>query len=425
MKVAVVAEWYPSPGDPVHGLWAHRQAIAAAAGGVETVVLALRRPVPPLSVARRLAQLPPDVGALTAWGRDARLSLQPAVRDGIQIESVPWVGPPRPISYGSWGYWMAPALARALDRLYDRWSFDLVHAHCLAPAGHAAARWLRRRGTGAPAGPRGRPAFAVSAHGPDMFDVPDRSPVGRRACVVALDTADLVIANSTWTRSRCDELAGHPLPATVVPLGADVPEVGTRVGDRHELGLVTIAHLQSRKRHETVLRALARLAPEIRPSYLVIGDGEERDPLERLAAELGLSDRVRFAGQLPNAQALRDLAGCDVFVMPGIHEPFGVAFVEAMAAGLPAIGGRGEGGPEDIAAAGEGMLLVAPGDAGELAEVLRGLDRDRNELRRLGAAARATVAANFTWEACGERTVVAYGEALRNRDAAAIARLAA
>ena len=50
--------------------------------------------------------------------------------------------------------------------------------------------------------------------------------------------------------------------------------------------------------------------------------------------------------------------------MPGVEEPFGVAFVEAMAAGLPAIGSRGEGGPEDIAAAGPGMILVEPGDAG-------------------------------------------------------------
>ena len=61
----------------------------------------------------------------------------------------------------------------------------------------------------------------------------------------------------------------------------------------------------------------------------------------------------------------------------------------------------------------------------ELAETLRGLDRDRDELRRLGAAGRATVAAHFTWEACGERTVAAYRDALRNRDAARIAHLAA
>jgi glycosyltransferase involved in cell wall biosynthesis len=101
--------------------------------------------------------------------------------------------------------------------------------------------------------------------------------------------------------------------------------------------------------------------------------------------------------------------------MPGVEEPFGVAFVEAMAAGLPAIGSRGEGGPEDIAAAGEGMLLVAPNDPGALAEVIERLSIDRAELRRLGAAARQTVAANFTWARCGAETVAAYRTLLPSR----------
>ena len=53
-RVAVVAEWYPSPGDPVLGIWAHRQAMAAREAGAEVRVLALRRPIPPLAVARGL-----------------------------------------------------------------------------------------------------------------------------------------------------------------------------------------------------------------------------------------------------------------------------------------------------------------------------------------------------------------------------------
>jgi glycosyltransferase involved in cell wall biosynthesis len=92
-----------------------------------------------------------------------------------------------------------------------------------------------------------------------------------------------------------------------------------------------------------------------------------------------------------------------------------VAFVEAMAAGLPAIGSRGEGGPEDIAAAGEGMVLVAPDDPGALAAVIERLSSDPAELARLGAAARQTVATNFTWERCGVETLAAYRAALEAR----------
>jgi teichuronic acid biosynthesis glycosyltransferase TuaC len=402
VRVAVVAEWYPSPGDPVLGIWAHRQAMAARDAGAEVRVLALRRPIPPLAVARSLVQIPPAIGALSRWIEGARTSLRPWSLDGLSVEPVPFVAPPRPTSYGSWGYWMAPSLRRALDRLDAEWRFDVLHAHCLAPAGHAAARWVRGR--------RG-PAFVVSAHGPDMINVPEDSSVGRRACVAAMAVANSVFANSTWAARRCEEIAGRSLPVRVLHLGADLPSA-RHSASNGTVRMVTVAHLVARKRHQVVLRALAALDPARRPEYLVIGDGPCRPGLERLAAELGVADRVRFLGQLPNSEAVAQAAACDLFVMPGVEEPFGVAFVEAMAAGLPAIGSRGEGGPEDIAAAGPGMVLVEPDDPAALAGLVDQLTRDRAELARLGVAARETVAANFTWERCGVETVAAYRAAL-------------
>ncbi len=246
-----------------------------------------------------------------------------------------------------------------------------------------------------------------------MIHVPEGSAVGRRSVLTALRAADLVLANSGWARQRCQELGGRELPVTVVHLGATVTPVTHEPDGR--LRMITVAHLQARKRHDIVLRSLAMLDPERRPDYLVIGDGEQREPLERLAADLDLSDRVRFAGQLPNEEAVAKMAESDLFVMPGVEEPFGVAFVEAMAAGIPAIGGRGEGGPEDIAAAGEGLLLVEPGDADELAGVIAMLSTDRAELRRLGDAARRNVADHFTWDRCGEVTSRAYADALARR----------
>ena len=391
------------------GVWAHRQAVAARDAGADVRVLALRRPVPPLSLARGLLHVPPALGALGGWAAGARRSLRPMQLDGLSVTPVAWLGPPRPMSYGSWGYWMAPPLAHALDRLYREWRFDVVHAHNLAPAGHAAARWVSRRP------PVDRPGFVVSAHGPDMIHVPVRSSIGRRACVVAMAAADVVIANSAWAARRCEEIAGRSLPLRVVHLGADLVSVSPL--SNGTVRMVTVAHLVARKRHEVVLRALAMMDPARRPEYLVIGDGPRREGLERLALELGVADSVRFVGQLPNSEAVARAAACDVFVMPGVEEPFGVAFVEAMAAGLPAIGSRGEGGPEDIAAAGEGMVLVAPDDAGALAAAISRLLDDRDELRRLGAAARETVAANFTWERSGSETVAAYRAALESRAA--------
>ena len=96
--------------------------------------------------------------------------------------------------------------------------------------------------------------------------------------------------------------------------------------------------------------------------------------------------------------------------MPSVDEAFGVAYVEAMAAGLPAVGARGEPGPEEIAGVGGGMLLVPPRRSSALAEAIAALlaNPDAARARR---AARDTVEAAFTWERCGRETVRAYEDA--------------
>ena len=96
-------------------------------------------------------------------------------------------------------------------------------------------------------------------------------------------------------------------------------------------------------------------------------------------------------------------------VMPSVDEAFGVAYVEAMACGVPAIGCRGESGPEEIAALGGGMLLVTPKDPDALAETVTKVLEDDGAL---GAAARATASENFSWERCGHDTVAAYERAI-------------
>jgi teichuronic acid biosynthesis glycosyltransferase TuaC len=240
-----------------------------------------------------------------------------------------------------------------------------------------------------------------------MIHVPQRSKVAAGASRTALREAGLVVANSRWAEERCRQIAGGEIRSTVVRLGTDVPPEPPPRLDRPTL--VTVAHLVARKRHAVVLHALAELAPRLTPDYLVIGDGPGRRPLERLAGELGLAARVRFVGQLEHERALAEARRCHLFVMPGVEEPFGVAFVEAMAAGLPAVGAAGEGGPEEIAAAGGGMLLVPPDDHRALALAI---ERALSDADGLGREARENVRANFTWERCGQATVAAYRSVL-------------
>jgi len=150
--------------------------------------------------------------------------------------------------------------------------------------------------------------------------------------------------------------------------------------------------------------------PELR--YLIIGDGPERGSLQQLAEQLGLTERVEFAGQLPNDEALARARGCSLFVMPSVDEAFGVAYIEAMAGWLPALGSVGEPGPAEIRRCGEGMRIVPPADVERLAERIGEMISDPSLLSDLGVKARLTVERSFSWEACGAATVAAYERAL-------------
>ncbi len=147
--------------------------------------------------------------------------------------------------------------------------------------------------------------------------------------------------------------------------------------------------------------------------YVIVGDGPERSALEALATSLGVADRVAFRGRLAPDDAVATARRASLFVLPSIDEAFGVAYVEAMAAGVPAIGCRGEDGPEEIAAAGGGIELVTPRNPKTLAATVDALLSDRARIARLRASARETVLGSFTWERCGHQTVAAYEEVLR------------
>ncbi len=382
MKVLIVAEYYPRAADPVRGIWAHRQALAARAAGAEVRVLVLYRPLPSLATVRRL-DLKAAAGAIRQPGR--------ATLDGIPIQFVRYVSPPRPWAYGAWGRWAAPALRRALDRVRGEFPFDLIHAHYAVPAGDA----VRRASPGAP--------LVLSVHGHDVY-----GPLGRHPAVAeTLSHARLVLANSAGTARRCNDRGARA--TTVVHLGADVPP--SPKPPPATPTLVTVAHLVPRKRHADVIEALALLRggpSDLR--YVIVGDGPERERLTKLASERGVADRVEFRGQLAHEQAVAAAQSASVFVLPSVEEAFGVAYVEAMAGGVPAIGAQGEDGPGEIAAAdtGNGITLVPPRDPRRLAQAIERVLGDPTARDD----ARTTVEQAFTWERCGVATVAAYESAL-------------
>jgi glycosyltransferase involved in cell wall biosynthesis len=402
MRVLVIAEYYPRAQDPTSGIWSHRQALAARDAGAELRVLVLHRPLPPLAAVRA-----GDLATVRAAVRPpAGLEL-----DGLPVQYLSYLSPPRPWSYAHWGAWASPVLRRALARVGRSFPFELIHAHYAVPAGDAVRR-------AAPEMP-----LVVSVHGGDVHGPHASSAAVRNT----LQHARLVLANSAGTARRAVQYGAHADATRVVHLGTDVPALAaatawpaaasgapgaTRDAPRGPT-LVTVGNLVTRKRHADVLAALPELRarhPGIR--YVIVGDGPERESLRAQAHSLGVQDIVELRGRLAPAAAVAVARSATLFVLPSVAEAFGVAYIEAMAAGVPAVGCRGEDGPEEIAACGRGITLVAPCDPRGLAATLSALLADPERLAEEGRAARAVVEREFTWTRCGQRTVKAYADAL-------------
>lgn len=166
------------------------------------------------------------------------------------------------------------------------------------------------------------------------------------------------------------------------------PTAAAATESRGEPTLIAVGRLHRQKGFDVLIRALAMLKnPKVR--LIVLGEGAERDALGGLAAELGVAERVSFAGFVDDPYTW--LARADLFVLSSRWEGFGHVIVEAMAAGTPVVATNCPHGPGDIIDDGKNGRLVPPEDATALAAAIDDLIADPSARTRLAAHAAATV----------------------------------
>ena len=168
-----------------------------------------------------------------------------------------------------------------------------------------------------------------------------------------------------------------------------------RRSDDPSFELVTVARVHHAKGHDIMIRALARLRESGRDVRLrIVGAGPELDSLRSLAEQLRVKEQVEFLGSVSEDEVVALLSAADAFVLASRFEPLGVAYMEAMALGLPTIGTDAGGVGEIITPERDG-LLVPPEDDERLAMAIARLMDDPELRRRLGENARQTIVERF------------------------------
>jgi phosphatidyl-myo-inositol dimannoside synthase len=303
--------------------------------------------------------------------------------------------------------------------------FDLLHAL------NAAWCWIARLG---------KPTF-LSIHGNDFinpnpiygYDIKKRFnlPKGDRLDLwlsqwrtrimmsECLPLCRSIFANSDYTRrvflSRYPACEGRVFKAGV-GVSTRFIEAPAPAKSRHaELRILTVCRLsESRKNVDLVLRALARLKPDFGFRYTVVGEGDQMQPLTQLAVKLGLAERVRFTGRVPDEELRSHYQEADLFVLlSGVSsksfEGFGIVYLEANAMGVPTMALRAAGAAEAVEEGRSGFFV----ENEDVVSIENGLRSFLSGERVFSAEKCRQFAAKFSWKNVVDTFESSYEGALR------------
>jgi len=213
---------------------------------------------------------------------------------------------------------------------------------------------------------------------------------------------DEVTAISKFLADRAIRFRGCAGHVSIIPNGVDLSTIRQAQAERVDKRIVSIARLSPEKGVDVLIRAFAMVHGAWPEAELhLIGDGSERQNLERLVEELGCKERVVFHGKLARPDAMRVLKTGYLFALMSHGEGQGIVLLEAGAANVPSVATRVGGIPEMIEE-GKTGFLVDDNDAKTAAERIIRLLQDPALCERMGAAAR-TFADGYEWEKCIEK----------------------
>jgi glycosyltransferase involved in cell wall biosynthesis len=282
------------------------------------------------------------------------------------------------------------AASASILGIVPRWKPDMIVAFFGVPAGPVAllAKWIYRT------------PYIISLRGGDVpgfrpYDFGTYHKIIAPLLRLVWKHAAAIVANSSGLQTLALNFERR-FPIQIIPNGVDVSRFTPPSGREWTLPqLLFVGRLVHQKGLDLLLPALAQLQ-RLPWELVLLGDGPQREPLQQMAAELGIAERVRFAGWQRGADLEAEYQHANLFVLPSRHEGMPNVVLEAMASGLPVLATR-IAGNEELVLPGETGELVPPENSAALQSALEYILPNAGLRQRMGEAGRARVEAQFSW----------------------------
>ena len=343
IRILLFSSLFPSAVRPIHGIFVEtRLRELVKTGQVQAKVIA---PVPwfPFEGER--------------FGEYSLFAATPKFeqRNGLDVHHPRYFLPPK-VGMNLAPHTMAMAALPLIKKLIkDGFDFDLIDAHYYYPDGVAAGIIARKLGK----------PFVVTARGTDLNLIPQHA-YPRKLILQTAQAASASIGVCKALMDSLQALGADPVKLNTLRNGVDlqrfVPE--PRDAARQKLGLpeagqllLSVGHLVERKGHHIAIESLPLLPPDVR--LLIAGGGPERAALQKQADKLGVADRVKFVGVVPQTDLKWWYSAANALALCSSREGWANVLLEAMACGTPVIATNIWGTPDVVSTPDAGVLMPA------------------------------------------------------------------
>ncbi len=382
MKILIISHLYPSPVNNIYGIFVHKQVLSLYKKGIDIIVISPRPFVPPFFKNFKKKWL--------------EYSNTPYYKyyNGIPVHYPRYFSLPFKKIYHIYTKLYYLYSKKIIKEILSYTKIDLIHAHVACPDGYVANKIYELFNI----------PFVLTVHGYDFYQTIYKNYICRNYIKNILNNANYVVVVSSKLKQIAEVELNIKRKIEVIANGYSTYNGNTVEYDQkfiknknHDIIILSVSTLIKRKKIDLNIKAIRNLKQKIpNIKYLIVGEGNERDQLEKLVRKYCLQKNVFFLGRLDNKEVLKLMENVTIFSLPSINESFGVVYLEAMAHGIPIIACKGEG-IEDVIKDGTNGFLVEPNNVIELTNKMLYIINNPKKIIKICKKAYKLVTENYSW----------------------------
>lgn len=379
-KILFISHMYPAKYDKSYGKVIHEQAISLVKKGHVIKVIC---PIP---------FTPPFFQYLNKKYYNFHQLPEKEVHDGIEVYYPRYISLPRSLLMSYSGTFMFNGIFDCVKNLRESFDFDVIHAHFGLPDGFAAMRISKHF----------KRPLVTTLQSTDLDSTVYRNKKCKNKVHEVLKYSSEVITPTPRLQNQLSNIFN--INSQVIGYGIDLTKIKSEIPKklslkyRNEIIIISVSRLINTKGIEYNLQAVKELKKEYSNiRYLIIGDGPEKENLEKLTMELKLSNSVEFLGEINQFNVMEYIAISDIFSLPSWQETFGLVYLEAMANEIPVIGCIGQGF-DGIIRHEENGYLANPKDVPSIISIIDHIIKNPVNSKKVALKGAFTAFNNFTFD---------------------------